>query len=189
MVMVGEARAASDLDERHHVVVTRRRFSTNELTADALMVAFGAMVGGELCEQAAKMSLPGDHEMVQTVGPYRSHHPFGVRVAVRALRGNRPEFLGSCLPARSCSLHQRAYCLGTETITFAVTNTAVETGSPTGTVKFSVNYTAQGAVLDIAYDLFPDIINISISITSPAVILNFVQSVGLTPVVNLQGTP
>ena len=70
-------------------MVTGRGLRTNELAADALVVALGVIVGDELGEQVTKMSLPEDHEMVQALGPYRSHDPFRVRVAVWALRGNR----------------------------------------------------------------------------------------------------
>ncbi len=66
--MSGEAGAASDRGERH-VVVTGRGLRTNELAADALVVALGVIVGDELAEQVTKMSLPEDHEMVQTLGP------------------------------------------------------------------------------------------------------------------------
>jgi len=60
-----EARAASNRTECR-AVVTRRRLRTNKPAVDALVTAFGVIVCDELAEQVTQMSLPEDHEMVET---------------------------------------------------------------------------------------------------------------------------
>src|SRR5262245_38918486 len=70
-------------------VVTRRLARSDDPAADALVVALGVVVRERLVEQMPQVALTEDDEVIQALGLGGLHEPLCVRVAVRALRGNR----------------------------------------------------------------------------------------------------